>query len=69
MFRVFRADWYERKFSKLSTSEQRRVARFEQELKASPFSGKPLGYSFFRQKKFNGKGLIFPVYDSHQSVF
>lgn len=53
MFRVFRSEWYDKKLSKLDSSEQERVFKFEQQLKSQPYSGKPLGYSFFREKKFN----------------
>lgn len=69
MCRVFRAEWYDKKLSKLSHIEQYRVKKFEQELKLQPYSGKPLGYEFFREKKFNGKRLLFLVYEEHKAVF
>ena len=69
MFRAFRADWYEKKLSKLTPKEQKRVSGIEQELKKSPYDGKPLGYKFFREKKFDGKRLIFLVYENHQVIF
>ena len=69
MFRVFRTEWYEKKYSKLEKSEQKRVAEFEQQLKQEPYNGKPLGYAFFREKKFEGKRLLFLVYEQHQAVF
>ena len=52
MFRVFRSEWYDKKFYKLSKIEQERVNKFEQQLKEQPYNGKPLGYKFFREKKF-----------------
>ena len=69
MFRTFRSEWYEKKLNKLSNQEQKRVSNFEQSLKQNPFQGRPLGYDFFREKKFNGKRLYFLVYDSHEVVF
>ena len=69
MFRVFRAEWYEKKLSKLTPKELDMVSQFEQDLKQNPFQGKPLGYPFFREKKFNGKRMYFLVYESHQVVF
>ena len=69
MFRVFRSEWYEKKLSKLDKSEMARVGKFEQGLKKQPLSGKPLGYGFFREKKFGGKRLLFLVYSEHQIVF
>ncbi|MBI2136812.1 hypothetical protein HYU06_07100 [Candidatus Woesearchaeota archaeon] len=69
MYRVFRSEWYEKKLSKLDRAEQERVFKFEQQLKIEPYSGKPLGYNFFREKKFDGKRIIFLVYDEHSAVF
>ena len=69
MFRVFRSNWYDQKLNKLDKSEQDRVSKFEQQLKTQPYSGKPLGYPFFREKKFDGKRLLFLVYEEHKTVF
>lgn len=69
MFRAFRTDWYEKKLKKLSPDEQERVKHIEQELKETPYDGKPLGYEFFREKKFDGKRLIFLVYEPHIAIF
>ena len=69
MFRVFRSEWYESKLNNLSKFEIERVSKFEQSLKESPYTGKPLGYKFFREKKFNGKRLIFLIYEEHKCVF
>lgn len=69
MFRVFRSEWYETKLVKLSTSEQNRVKKFKQLLKENPYVGKPLGYKFFREKKFDGKRLLFLVYDKEKVIF
>jgi mRNA-degrading endonuclease RelE of RelBE toxin-antitoxin system len=68
-FRVFRSENYERKLDKLDKGERDRVLKFEQELKVQPFSGKPLGYKFIREKKLDGKRLISLVYEEHQCVF
>ena len=69
IFRVFRSDWYDKKLNKLSKFEKNRIEKFEQSLKEEPYSGKPLGYEFFREKKFDGKRLIFLVYEKHKAVF
>lgn len=69
MFRVFRSEWYDKKLNKLDTSEQIIISKFEQQLKEEPYSGKPLGYKFFREKKFDGKRILFLVYEEHQTVF
>ena len=69
MFRVFRSEWYNKKFGRLTKTEQDRASKFEQHLKSEPNSGKPLGYEFFREKKFNGKRLLFLVYEEHKAIF
>lgn len=69
MFRVFRSEWYESKLNKLSKVELDRIAKFEQSLKESPYAGKPLGYKFFREKKFDEKRLVFLIYEEHKCVF
>jgi len=69
MFRAFRTEWYEKKLKKLSLDEQERVKYIEQELKKTPYDGKPLGYNFFREKKFDGKRLLFLVYESYKAIF
>ena len=38
-------------------------------LKTEPYPGKPLGYTFFREKKFNGKRILFLVYEEHKCIF
>jgi len=69
MFRVFRSNNYKKKLNKIDSSDFNRIIKFEQELKQEPYSGKPLGYKFFREKKFDGKRLIFLVYEQHKCVF
>lgn len=69
VFRVFRSEWYEKKLNRLDSSEIKHVGEFEQRLKSEPYSGKPLGYKFFREKKFDGKRLLFLVYEEHKAIF
>ena len=69
MFRVFRSEWYDKKFHKLDKSEQIIISAFEQRLKTELYSGKPSGYDFFREKKFDGKRILFLIYEKHQAIF
>ena len=69
MFRVFRSDWYDKKLNRLDKFEQQRISKFEQQLKEEPYQGKPLGYKFFREKKFDGKRVLFLVYEEHNAIF
>lgn len=69
MYRVFRTENYDKKFQKLDKSEQDVVIKLEQRLKIESYVGKPLGYNFFREKKFGNKRLLFLVYEEHKAVF
>lgn len=69
IYRAFRSDWYYEKFQKLDTGEQNRILKIVEGLKENPFTGKPLGYRFLREKKLNGKRLIFLVYEEHHILF
>ena len=69
MFRVFRSEWCEKKLDKLDKPEREIIVEFEQKLKNEPYLGKPLGYKFFREKRFNGKRLLFLVYAEHKAIF
>ena len=68
MFNVFRSEHYNKKLDSLDNHEKIRIFKFEQSLKLEPYSGKPLGYEFIREKKFNGKRLIFLVYEVYSSI-
>jgi mRNA-degrading endonuclease RelE of RelBE toxin-antitoxin system len=69
MYRVFRSEWYGKKLQGLDKAEAARIEKFEQHLKEEPFSGKPLGYRFFREKRFDGKRLLFLIYEKHSVLF
>ena len=69
MFSVFISSNYKRKLEKLEGSDYKRIINIELSLKQNPYSGKPLGYKFFREKKFDGKRLIFIIYEQHKSIF
>lgn len=63
-FRIFKTKEFDRDYSKLDSSEQKRVEKILSQLSEKGDSvGKPLGgLSFFREKKFNGKRLYFLTY-------
>jgi mRNA-degrading endonuclease RelE of RelBE toxin-antitoxin system len=69
MYRVFRTKWYKTKLNKLDSSDQKRALNFEQSLKIEPYSGKPLGYAFFREKKFDNKRILFLIYKEYKCIF
>lgn len=69
MFRVVYSESVEKETRKLTRFGQKRIIGFEHQLEIEPFSGKPLGYKFIREKKFNGKRLLFLVYPQYSAVY
>ncbi len=58
-------DTWERLLSKEYRST---IERIIDDLKKDPRSGKPLGYPFFREKKFDKYRVYFLVYDEFDAV-
>lgn len=68
MYRVFRTEGYEELFEKLDNREKEMVRNIERQLEEQPFSSKQLGLYFFREKKFEGKRVLFLIYEKHAIV-
>lgn len=68
MFRVFKTVEYDKKFSKLDNKEQQIVLAFENKISELPYIGKHLGVPYFREKKFNGKRVLFIVDNETERV-
>lgn len=62
MFKVFKTEEYGKMFDKSDRKEQYILESFERNVSERPYIGKTLGYDFFREKKFNGKRVLFLVY-------
>ena len=45
------------------------VDKFEDDLVDNPHSGKPLGFRWFREKKFENYRFYYLIYDNLESVF
>jgi len=62
-FRIFKTATYDEDHKNLDHSEQLRVDNILDNLfEVGDKTGKPLGYKFFREKKFNGKRVLYLVY-------
>ncbi|MBI4043434.1 MAG: hypothetical protein HY393_01345 [Candidatus Diapherotrites archaeon] len=68
-FHVIKTVRFEEKCADLTAVERQRVERFLEQLAENQgMVGKPLGFHFFREKKFNGKRLYFLVYPEWKAV-
>jgi mRNA-degrading endonuclease RelE of RelBE toxin-antitoxin system len=70
MYAVFRTHRFDKELAKqFSQEEQKQVSQFEQkQLAHNPYSGDPLSYPFFREKKVGGKRVYFLVYEDIKAV-
>jgi|TARA_Y100000310_G_C20406113_1_gene679745 putative component of toxin-antitoxin plasmid stabilization module len=70
MFAVFRTAEFDRELKKnTSKSEQSRIGRLERlQLTKNPFVGDPLGITFLREKRIDGKRAYFLVYEDIRCV-
>ena len=63
MFKIFTTSELDNDFNKLKGSEKERVRKIMRQLKKQGDKvGKPLGRSYFREKKFGSKRLYFLFY-------
>lgn len=63
MYKLFTTGEFDSDFLKLDESDKKRVRKIMNELKIKGGDvGKPLGRSYFREKKFGNKRLYFLIY-------
>lgn len=68
-YKIFTTEEFDRKYKKLDGQLQREIAKEIDQLQENPYSGKPLGYPFFREKKVQNYRIYFLVYDQLVVVF
>ena len=69
MYKIFTTDEFDKRYQKLDKQLQREIAREIDQLEENPYSGKPLGYKFFREKKIMNYRVYFLVYAEFVVVF
>ena len=69
VYRIYRTDGFINHHASLTNVEKERINRFVYQLtEKGPTVGKPLGYLFFREKKFDGKRMFFLIYAEWQTI-
>ena len=69
MFEILITEEFENDFNKLDKSLKTRIGKVIEQLKTSPYAGKPLGYPFFREKKIGKYRLYYLIYKEFLVVF
>ncbi|MBT4192449.1 MAG: hypothetical protein HOE11_04025 [Candidatus Diapherotrites archaeon] len=55
-------------FQSLDNNTKQWIYKIISQLEINPFVGKPLGFNWFREKKFEGKRLYYLIYSNQNTV-
>ncbi|MEK6900171.1 MAG: type II toxin-antitoxin system RelE/ParE family toxin [Nanoarchaeota archaeon] len=69
MYKVFTTDEFDKRYGKLDSQLQKEIGKEIDQLEDNPYSGKPLGYPFFREKKIKNYRVYYLIYDEYVVVF
>ncbi len=69
MYKIFTTEEFDRRFAKLDYQIQQQIRKEIDQLETNPYSGKPLGYAFFREKKVQNYRVYYLVYNELIVVF
>jgi mRNA-degrading endonuclease RelE of RelBE toxin-antitoxin system len=67
-YRVFVTNSFEKTLLKIKGIEKERINIIKNQILNNPFSGKPLGYNFFREKKLGGNRIYYLIYPEEKIV-
>ena len=68
-YKIFTTDEFNHRFSKLDRQLQEQIRKEIDQLGDNPYAGKPLGYTFFREKKIQNYRFYYLIYDEFVVVF
>jgi len=68
-YKIYTTAEFDRDFNKLDGSIQQKISKEIDQLVENPFVGKPLGYSFFREKKVMNYRVYYLIYSEYVVVF
>ena len=69
VYEVYTTEEFDRDFGELDHSIKLQVEKEVDQLRMNPYVGKPLGYSFFREKKIKKFRIYYLIYDEYVVVF
>ncbi len=64
---IISSDYFDKKAYKYDIPDNR-IDSISKELKINPFVGKPLGYNFLREKKYDDKRIYYLIYEDIKTV-
>lgn len=69
IYEIIKTEQFIKKFNSLDNSIKLELEKELEQLKINPYSGKPLGYKFFREKKVRCFRIYYIIYDNYLLVF
>jgi mRNA-degrading endonuclease RelE of RelBE toxin-antitoxin system len=68
-FKIYTTDEFNKLFDKIDPEIKKQISKEINQLEENPFSGKPLGYKFFREKKVKNYRIYYLIYEDYLVVF
>jgi mRNA-degrading endonuclease RelE of RelBE toxin-antitoxin system len=68
-YKIFLTEEFKKDFNKCDKSIRDRIEEEVEKLKENPYTGKPLGYKFFREKKIDNYRFYYLIYKSYVVVY
>lgn len=68
-YKIFITEEFKRDFNKCDKSIRDRIEKEVEKLKANPYTGKPLWYKFFREKKIENYRFYYLIYENYIVVY
>ena len=68
-YKIYTTEKFDKDFQKLDNSLRKRISKEIDQLETNPHVGKPLGYSFFREKKVLNYRIYYLIYEEFVIVF
>jgi|SRR3989344_5248827 len=63
VYAIYKTEAFAKIFESLEVAERDWITKIVGQLKENPHAGKPLGFPWFREKKFGGKRLYYLIYN------
>ena len=68
-YKILITEQFEKDFNKLDNSLRQQIEREIEQLESNPYIGKPLGYTFLREKKIKNHRIYYLIYEQYVVVF
>jgi len=68
-YEVYRSETFDRRLLKFPENVEKIINNFENQLEENPYVGKPLGFKWFREKKFERYRVYYLIYEDLKVVY